>query len=103
MTRHQLEVLEKISLAGRAGIRLWHTDINLATIRSLAKRGFVDTRVGGRVVVMRAGRRRLKQPWPALQPTGDQKDRQGSDGEGAAEIGASGAAKEGDALTGGAV
>ena len=80
MTRHQLEVLDGIRTHGRSGVPLWYTDISLSSIRSLAKRGLVDTASRGRIVITRAGKRRLNQPWPAEQPTGDQKDR--NEGEG---------------------
>jgi len=86
MTRRQLEVLETIRKHGRRGVLLWYTDINLSSIRSLAKRGMVDTRSRGRIVCTRLGKRRLSQPWPTLQPTGDQKDRGDVVASGAAEI-----------------
>ena len=75
ITRNQLEILDTIRKNGRSGIPLWHTEINLSTIRSLAKRGFVNCRPGFRIVITRAGKKRLHQPWPAIQPVGDQKDR----------------------------
>ena len=75
LTRNQLEILDAIRKNGRSGIPLWYTEINLSTIRSLAKRGFVDCRSGFRIVITRAGKKRLHQPWPAIQPVGDQKDR----------------------------
>lgn len=78
LTRHQLEVLDSIAQHGWRGVPLWYTGISLSTIRSLAKRGYVDTRARGRIIATRAGKRRLKQPWPIEQPTGDQKDRAGS-------------------------
>lgn len=85
LTTHQLEVLDKIAATGSAGIKLWHTDINMGTIRSLCKRGFADTASAGRIVATRAGKTRLNQPWPAEQPTGDQNGREGSDDTGEAE------------------
>ncbi len=85
LTANQLGVLESIMLHGRGGLPLWQTDINLATIRSLAKRGFCDTASRGRIVITRAGRKRLLEPWPAEQPTGDQKDRADASGSGAAQ------------------
>lgn len=78
LTRHQLEILQSIAQHGWRGVPLWHTDINLSTIRSLAKRGYVDTRARGRIIATRAGKRRLNQPWPSEQPTGDLKDHAGS-------------------------
>ena len=75
MTRRQLEVLETIRKHGRRGVLLWYTDINLSSIRSLAKRGMVDTRSKGRIICTRLGKRRLSQPWPTLQPLGDKKAR----------------------------
>jgi hypothetical protein len=86
MTRKQLEVLDSIRKHGRRGVPLWHTDINLASIRSLAKRGLIDTRRRGRIVITRAGKSRLSQPWPPVQPTGDQKDRQREDRSNVREI-----------------
>ena len=86
LTRNQLEILEQISRTGRQGILLWHTDINVATIRSLAKRGYVETRKGNRIIATRAGKVRLSQPWPADQPTGDQKDRMGTESSNVREI-----------------
>lgn len=86
LTRHQLEILKSINEHGRGGVPLWHTDISLSTIRSLAKRGYVDTRSRSRVVATSHGRRRLTQPWPQEQPTGDQKDRGDVVASGAAEI-----------------
>jgi len=77
LTRHQLEVLDTIRKHGRRGVLIWYTDLNLSTLRSLAKRGFVDTRSRGRIVATRAGKKRLSQPWPAVQPTADQKAAQG--------------------------
>ena len=74
LTRNQLETLEVIRKDGRSGIPLWHTDINLTTIHSLAKRGLVDSRSHFDVVITRAGKARLRQPWPSVQPTGDQED-----------------------------
>lgn len=100
ITRHQLEVLEAISLPGRAGIRLWRTNLSLATIRSLAKRGFVDTAKNGRVVITNAGKRRLNEPWPAQQPTGDQSDANRSDDVGETESIDSGASEGLSPLTG---
>ncbi len=70
MTHNQLEVLEKIAATGRQGIKLWYTDLALATIRSLCKRGLADTRRNGRIVVTWAGKRRLKEPWPPAPVTG---------------------------------
>ena len=98
LTRNQLMILSDIRANGRAGIDLWGGDINLSTIRSLSKRGMIDTRSGGRVVVTRAGKRRLRQPWPAQQPVGDQKDRGGVSVSGKAEIApvASGEASHGN-------
>lgn len=81
MTRNQLQVLEKIANAGRAGIKIWYTDLNLATIRSLCKRGFADTAKGGRILVTRAGKSRLRQPWPSESAQNDRKHDTGSDGE----------------------
>ena len=86
ITRHQLTVLAQIARAGRAGIKLWHTDINLATIRSLCKRGLADTASKGRVIATRAGKKRLREPWPAESSAGDQKDRASVVASGAAEI-----------------
>ncbi len=86
MTRHQLEVLDSIQKHGRRGVPLWFTDLALSTIRSLSKRGFVDTRRRGRVVATRAGKRRLSRPWPGVQPTGDQKDRSDAGGSAQSEI-----------------
>ncbi len=73
MTRQQLLVLESVAKTGRAGIRLWFTDINLSTLRSLSKRGLVDTRSGGRIVATRSGKKRLDQAWPDRPSTSDQK------------------------------
>ncbi len=95
MTRHQLEVLDSIYKHGRRGVPLWFTDLALSTIRSLSKRGFVDTRRRGRVVATRAGKKRLSQPWPAAQPTGDQKDTQSANGSNVSSIAP---AASGDAL-----
>lgn len=64
LTRNQCEVLDKIAKTGKAGIKVWYTDINLATIRSLCKKGLADTASKGRIVATRAGKRRLRQPWP---------------------------------------
>ena len=64
LTYNQMTVLDTIAKAKRAGIKLWYTDLSLATIRSLCKRGFIDTRRGGRVVATWRGKRRLKMPWP---------------------------------------
>ena len=102
MTRHQLEVLDSIAKHGRSGVPLWHTDINLSSIRSLAKRGYVDTRSRGRIVATRAGKKRLSQPWPASQPAGDQKQRPVVSGSGVTQIApvASGEASAHDPLTG---
>lgn len=85
LTAHQLTILDVIGQHGRGGLPLWETNINLATIRSLAKRGFCDTASRGRIVITRAGRKRLLEPWPAEQPTGDQKDRADASGSGAAQ------------------
>jgi hypothetical protein len=90
MTRRQLEVLETIRKHGRRGVLLWYTEINLSSIRSLAKRGMVDTRSKGRIICTRLGKRRLSQPWPTLQPTGDQKDRADASGSGVEEIDSAG-------------
>ncbi len=87
MTRHQLEVLDGIRTHGRSGVPLWYTDINLSSIRSLAKRGYVDTASRGRIVITRAGKHRLRQPWPPEQPTGDQKDRDAAKGSNVVGIG----------------
>jgi hypothetical protein len=86
LTRNQLEILDSIKKHGRRGVPLWYTDINLATIRSLAKRGYVDTRSRGRIVATRSGKQRLLQPWPTVQPTGDQKNTIGASGSNVAEI-----------------
>ncbi len=86
MTRHQLEVLRSIRQHGRRGVLLWYTDINLSTLRSLAKRGMIDTRSRGRIVCTRLGRLRLSQPWPAVQPAGDLKDSGDVVASGAAEV-----------------
>jgi hypothetical protein len=75
LTIHQLRILSSIAEQGRKGIALWQTDVNISTIRSLAKRGYVDTRKHGRIIATGPGLVRLSQPWPADQPTGDQKDR----------------------------
>lgn len=64
LTRNQCEVLDKIAKTGRHGIKVWYTDINLATLRSLCKKGLADTASKGRILVTRAGKRRLRQPWP---------------------------------------
>lgn len=82
LTRHQLGVLDSIAKQGSNGILIWGGGRSLSTLRSLAKRGFVDTRSGGRIVATYRGRKRLRQPWPADQPTGDQKDRSGIAGIG---------------------
>lgn len=74
LTRNQLLTLQGIGKNGRSGIPLWNTDIKLSTIRSLAKRGFVASRSQFEVVITRAGKARLCEPWPPIQPTGDQKD-----------------------------
>lgn len=86
LTRRQLEVLYAIRQHGRGGVLLWYTSISLSTIRSLAKRDMVDTRSRGRIVCTRLGRRRLSQPWPTVQPTGDQKDRGDVVASGAGEV-----------------
>ena len=101
LTFHQLKVLQKIAQRGRDGMQLWQAEISLATIRSLWKRGFVDTRSGGRVVATYLGRKRLRQPWPAQQPIGDQKDRALADGSGGSSISpvASGDASQQSTLT----
>ena len=101
MTWQQLLVLKVIANTGRAGIRLWFTDINLSTIRSLAKRGFVDTRSGGKIVATRSGKKRLTQPWPSAPSTGDQKETVEGVGSNVREIvpGASGEASEPPSLT----
>lgn len=101
MTRQQLLVLESIAKTGRAGIRLWFTDISRSTIRSLAKRGFVDTRSGGRIVATRSGKKRLNQPWPSGPSTGDQKETGSTSGSNVSAIApeASGAASQHDSLT----
>lgn len=65
LTWKQCSVLDSIAKHGSRGVLLWYTDISLSTIRSLAKRGFVDTRSGNRVIATRAGKRRLLEPWPA--------------------------------------
>lgn len=64
LTRNQLEVLQTIAAHGRRGVYLFYTDLSLATIRSLFKRGLVDTRRRGRIVATWRGKRRLKGPWP---------------------------------------
>ena len=74
MTRNQMEVLDAIRKEGSTGVDLWGTDMKLSTIRSLEKRGLVDTRSGGRVVATKAGKKRLNEPWPDQQPVGDQND-----------------------------
>ncbi len=101
MTRQQLLVLEGIAKAGKAGIRLWFTNINLSTIRSLAKRGFVDTRSGGRIVATRSGKKRLSQPWPDRPSTSDHKETGESGGSNVQAIApeASGAASGPPSLT----
>ena len=81
LTRHQLETLEVIRKDGRSGIPLWHTDINLTTIHSLAKRGLVDSRSHFDVVITRAGKARLRQPWPSVRPTRNQEDVETTPGE----------------------
>jgi len=86
LTRHQLEVLWGIAERGRSGIQLWQTDINISTIRSLAKRGYLDTRSHGRIIATGPGLVRLSQPWPSDQPTSDQKDRGNVVASGAAEV-----------------
>ena len=86
LTRHQLEVLDSIRKHGRGGVPLWHTSISLSSIRSLAKRGLVDTASRGRIVITRAGKHRLHQPWPAESSTGDQKARGGVRAEGVVDI-----------------
>ena len=65
LTWKQCSVLDSIAKHGSRGVLLWYTDISLSTIRSLAKRGFVDTRSGNRIVATRAGKRRVLEPWPA--------------------------------------
>ncbi len=86
LTTHQLVVLRSIADEGKAGVSIWRTDISGATIKSLWKRGYLDTRKGGRVIATGAGVVRLSQPWPAEQPTGDQKDRGDVVASGGAEI-----------------
>lgn len=86
LTRHQLEILSSIAKQGRSGIALWGKDTNLATVRSLTKRGYVDTRKGGKIIATGAGVVRLSQPWPGDQPTGDQKDRADVVASGSAEV-----------------
>jgi len=84
MSRAQLRVLKRVR---DTKVRLWHTDISLSTIRSLSKRGLVDTRRGGRVVVTILGRLRLRGPWPAKSAQADRATRDGrvmSDGAGVA-------------------
>ena len=81
LTRNQLETLEVIRKDGRLGIPLWHTDINLTTIHSLAKRGLVDSRSHFDVVITRAGKARLRQPWPSVRPTRNQEDVETTPGE----------------------
>jgi len=103
LTVHQLETLatiheskiEKWPLAVR-GILLWYTDINLSTLRSLAKRGYVDTASGGRIVATFRGRRRLMEPWPTGQVLDNLKDDGGVSGatEGKAAPAASDAASD---------
>jgi hypothetical protein len=80
LTANQLGVLDVIRQHGRRGLLLWHTDINLATIRSLSKHGFCDTASHGRIVITRAGRKRLLESSDGEQPTGDQKNRAEADG-----------------------
>lgn len=72
LTYNQLQVLDTIAKHGRQGVYLFYTDLSLATIRSLFKRGLIDTRRKGRIVATRAGKRRLKQPWP--KPVQDRPD-----------------------------
>ncbi len=71
MTHSQLVALEDVAGAGRAGVLIFGTEINLATIRSLLKRDCIDTRRGGRVVATRLGRWRLRQPWPEARSRRD--------------------------------
>lgn len=80
LTANQIAALDVIRQHGRGGLPLWHTDINLATIRSLAKHGFCDTASRGRILITRAGRKRLLKAWPPEQPTGDQKNRADASG-----------------------
>jgi len=87
LTVNQLETLNtiyesKVSYRFRTvrGIRLWYTAISLSTIRSLAKRGYVDTASKGRIVATSRGIHRLRQPWPASQSAVDQKQAPGMSG-----------------------
>ena len=98
LTRNQLEVLDAIRMVD--GIRLWYTDLSVSTIRSLSKRGLLDTAPGGRIVVTRAGRKRLKQPWPDPQSTGDQNGRNAADDVGSADNVDSGASQADSGLGG---
>lgn len=78
LTRRQLKVLKKIADTGANGILIWHTDINVATMRSLCKRGFADTASRGRLIATKAGKSRLRQPWPPESVQGDHKQEAGS-------------------------
>jgi len=78
LSRSQLEVLAGIRALGRSGLDLWGGEVNLATLRSLSKRRLVDTRRGGRVVITRAGKRRLRGPWPAEDARRDRARASGS-------------------------
>ena len=94
LTRNQCEVLDKIAKTGSAGIKLWYTDINLATIRSLCKKGLADTASKGRVIATRAGKRRLRQPWPPESAQSDRKPVTGSGESTVTPISAQGGAGE---------
>ncbi len=83
LTRNQCEVLDRIAKTGRQGIKVWYTDINLATIRSLCKKGLADTASKGRILATRAGKRRLRQPWP---PESAQTDRKGATASGESNV-----------------
>lgn len=98
LTWHQCSVLDSIAQHGGRGVLLWYTDISLATIRSLAKRGFVDTRSGNRVIATRAGKRRLLEPWPTQLGADAPKVRPDPHASGGAEIAP--AASEGEAAVG---
>ena len=98
LTRNQLEVLDAIRMVD--GVSLWYTDLSVSTIRSLAKRGLVDTASGGRIVVTKAGRKRLKQPWPERSSTGDQNGRNAGDDVGSADNVDSGASQADSGLGG---
>lgn len=94
LTRRQLEVLLKIAETGKTGIQIWHTDINVATMRSLCKRGFADTASNGRLIATRSGRRRLLEPWPTESSQVDQKPGAGSNASDVDQLGGQGEAEE---------